>query len=361
MAGIAVATAELYARYNIPSIPLGKNKRPSVKGYKIDTLTVDESRGFMRQRPNADALGVPDGRLSGIVRLDIDGKPEDVERVARELILRAGDTPAKVRTASGKMHMLFAHNGERRLTGKPGQSNARPWDDLPVDLCGNGGYSVSPPSRSKGGDYKLLGDLTLEELLEKRDRLPIIKGLDARAYSISGASSAAIAPPDDFADMREHSGRNVALFNALCKEARGLPPTLQAFVDRGRELNQQFGEPMLDSRVVNTAKSVFGYLERGELRTGEHGAWFKEPQVQSLVREPYLFALIGWLKAKNGPDAEFWIANGLAAAHLGWPEDQLRKARNRAMELGWIEMIVTPAKGRNALYRWGPTTQTSHW
>jgi hypothetical protein len=51
----------------------------------------------------------------------------------------------------------------------------------------------------------------------------------------------------------------------------------------------------------------------------------------------------------------FWIANGLTAAHLGWPIGQLRKARNRAMKLGWIEIMID----RNALFRWGPTAKTS--
>jgi len=36
---------------------------------------------------------------------------------------------------------------------------------------------------------------------------------------------------------------------------------------------------------------------------------------------------------------------------------QLRETRRRAQDLGWIEMIVAPAKGRNAVYRWGPTVK----
>jgi hypothetical protein len=98
----------------------------------------------------------------------------------------------------------------------------------------------------------------------------------------STAPTSAIAPAGEqkespFAAMQANRGRNNALFDALCKEARGLPPILQAFIDRARELNQQFGEPMIESRVINTAKSIFRYVETGELRTGEHGAWFKKP------------------------------------------------------------------------------------
>jgi hypothetical protein len=92
------------------------------------------------------------------------------------------DTPAKVRTASGKHHLIYAHNAERRLTGANGRANARPWPDLKVDLCGEGGYSISPPSRCNGGSYNFVGELTLEQLLANRTQLPKIKGLDARAY-----------------------------------------------------------------------------------------------------------------------------------------------------------------------------------
>jgi hypothetical protein len=150
--GIASATAEIYARHNIPSIPLGEDKRPLVGRFKIAGLTMAQSRAFIRRRPDAPALGIPDGRLSGIVRLDIDEHGEHIERAVLE---RAGDTPAKVRTASGKLHLIYLYDGERRLTGGPGSRNARPWDDLKVDLCGDGGFSVSnrtqmrPPFRGQ--------------------------------------------------------------------------------------------------------------------------------------------------------------------------------------------------------------------
>jgi hypothetical protein len=67
-----------------------------------------------------------------------------------------------------------------------------------------------------------------------------------------------------------------------------LPPILDVFVQRADELNRQFGEPITESRVVNTAKSVFQYVETGQLRTGEHGAGFKRLQAQELARDPYL-------------------------------------------------------------------------
>jgi Bifunctional DNA primase/polymerase, N-terminal/Primase C terminal 1 (PriCT-1) len=354
--GIANTAAEIYAKHGIPAIPLGEDKRPLVGGFKVANLSMAQSRAFMRRRPDATALGIPDGRVSGIVRLDIDEHGEDVERT---VIDRAGDTPAKVQTASGKRHLIYTYNGERRLTGAPGHANARPWADLKVDLCGDGGFSVSPPSRCKGGEYELLGELTLEQLLENRHQLPVIQGLPERAFKIEPASPPIV--PDDvvvdtvrFTDMGANSGRNTALFDALCKEARNLPQTIEAFEARARELNQTFGEPMIESRVINTAKSVFGYVESGQLRTGEHGAWFKRMQAQELARDPYLFALIAWLKAENGPNAQFQVADGLCQPkYLDWPRERLQQARRRAMDDGWIVQIRKPAPGVRALYRWG--------
>jgi hypothetical protein len=78
-------------------------------------------------------------------------------------------------------------------------------------------------------------------------------------------------------------------------------------------------------------------------------------------RDPALYALIGWLERENGPDAEFWIANGLVNTHLTgwWSLDRLRDARQRALDGKWIEKIVHAAQGRHALYRWGPTAMAT--
>jgi hypothetical protein len=78
---------------------------------------------------------------------------------------------------------------------------------------------------------------------------------------------------------------------------------------------------MIDPRVVNTAKSVFGDVERSELWIRRTWCRFRQCQVDQLVSDSRLFAFVGWLKAKNGPDAEFWIVNGVAETHLGWSEN----------------------------------------
>jgi hypothetical protein len=356
MAGRASATAEIYAKFAIPTLPLGDDKRPLVGNFKTAELTMGQSRAFMRRRPDADVIGVPDGPLSGIVRLDIDERGDDV---VREVIRRAGEPGAIARTASGKHHLLYADNGERRLTGRPGRSNARPWDDLKVDLCGRGGYSISPPSRfSDGSEYKFEGTVNLDELLSQRAFLPRIRGLPDRAYLRAADGSKATSSSFDaepLEHMRQGSGRNEDLFRALLKAAHDLPLKMSAYMDWARECNSRYGRPMDDAEVIGIAKSVLGYAERGELRSGERGAWFGRSQVREFARDPYLFALIGLLKAENGPTSIFWVADGFANQnYLGWPRERLQRARRRAIDEGWIVEVRKPARGRAALYRWGP-------
>jgi hypothetical protein len=361
MAGIAASTAEIYARYNIPSIPLDEDKRPLVGRFKIATLSMAQSRAFIRRRPEATALGIPDGRLSGIVRLDIDELGEDVKRA---VIDRAGDTPAKVRTASGKYHLIYGYNGERRLTGTAGRANARPWPDMKVDLCGDGGFSVSPPSLCKGSTYELLGELTLEELLAKRHLLPTIKGLDARAFALE--STPDIDRREYHQDLRQVGpGNRDAVFYRevarICQRTYRDGGSMDDVLVEAMERHAEFPIPHKDAEkwVRDKVKYWWGKTIAGE---NKFGIGARRPCVRDWKQElagtdPALYALLAWLKEENGPESEFQIANGMIGAHLNgwWSIDRLRNARQRAIQGGWIKQTVTAAQGRHALYRWGPT------
>jgi hypothetical protein len=326
-----------YAAHGIATFPIkitGSEKKPAIRGWQRIGLP---GRNKLAQKfASADALGFCPGPRTGITILDVDSTNELILAAALD---RHGHTPVIARSGSGKYHGYYRHNGEKRLI--------RPESDKPIDILGSG-LAVAPPSRGSKGCYEFI-----QGGLDDIASLPVLQDV-----GFALAPEMVLGDPPAFAEMGENSGRNTALFDTLCREARGLPENIDAFVGRARELNKSFGEPMIDSRVINTAKSVFGYVESGQLRTGEHGAWFKKPQAQSLARDPYLLALIAWLKAENGPASEFWITNGLAAAHLGWPLDKLRKARSRAIKDGWIKLIIPASTGRNAVYGWGPAAKS---
>jgi len=79
-----------------------------------------------------------------------------------------------------------------------------------------------------------------------------------------------------------------------------------------------------------------GMEKRGDLVTGNPGAWFEKPQAQALARDPYLFALIAWLKAENAPGSEFWIANGPSSrpSRLAYgPTARGARARSRPQKI----------------------------
>jgi Bifunctional DNA primase/polymerase, N-terminal/Primase C terminal 1 (PriCT-1) len=341
LAGTFATWQPEYAARGLATFPLRSDdrKRPAVGNY--NRMGMNASRQLAMKWGDAEGLACMAGSRNKLTIIDIDARGAEGERLLADVQREAGEARFIVRTGGGGFHAYYRHNGEgRKIRLDPRR---------PIDLLG-GGQIVLPPSRGSKAQYEIIRG-TLDDLTALT---PIRTAAKAIPTAIEDKQQRA-----PLAAMQANSGRNNTLFDILRKEARRLPQTLEAFIDRARQVNQTFGEPMIDSRVVNTAKSVFRYVETGELRTGDHGAWFQRPHVQSLVREPHLFALIGWLKAENGPDSEFWIANGLAAAHLGWPIDQLREARTRAIQLGWIEIIAQPAKGRNALYRWGPTARTS--
>ena len=166
-------------------------------------------------------------------------------------------------------------------------------------------------------------------------------------------------PRIDLTGMREHDGRNPVLFNVMLHNGLVLPPTLEAFIDFARKENTKCDQVMNDNEVIQTATSVFKYRMNGTLRPRQHGGvWFPPAAApaQMIQDNLPLFGLIGWLKAMNGPDAEFWVADGLASI-LGWSLRKLWKTRQDALDGGWIVHIAPPAPGRPARYRWGPTAK----
>ena len=331
-----------YEARGLATFPLRSDdrKRPAVGNY--NRMGLRASRQLVLKWGEAEGLACMAGSRNRLTVVDVDARGAEGERLLADIQSEIGPSRFIVRTGGGGFHAYYKHNGEgRRIRFDPRR---------PIDLLG-GGQIVLPPSMGSKGRYEII-----EGKLDDLTGLSTIRR--AMAPDVPRGVVTVTTPAEPFADMHANSGRNSALFNALCKEARHLPPNLGAFINRAHELNQSFGEPMIDSRVVNTAKSIFRYLETGQLRTGEHGAWFKKDQVDQLVRDPPLFALVGWLKAANGPDAEFWVADGLAEKHLGWSAKQLRPVRRRALQSGWIEMIVPPAKDRNGVYRWGPTARS---
>jgi Bifunctional DNA primase/polymerase, N-terminal/Primase C terminal 1 (PriCT-1) len=269
-----------------------------------------------------------------ITALDVDTADE---RVFADALTRHGDTPIKVRTASGKFHAWYAYNGERR--------RIRPFEGLPIDLLGDGGLIVAPPAQTNKGSYDFI-DGGLDDL----DRLPTMHGLSPEMYK----APVAVCPAPGETIREGH--RNDSLWAYCMRQVRHCDD-MEALLDVARMRNSEFMPPLPDAEVIEVAKSAWAYEQNGRNRFGRTGAWLPTSELNRLIAEPDVFTLLMFLKANNGPDAEFMIANGLAEgdnAKLAMSRKGLARARQRLLQLGYVYQVRAAGGWAQlpALYRW---------
>jgi hypothetical protein len=104
-----------------------------------------------------DNLGVITGPASGLFVLDVDGAAgvNSITQLAQE----RGALPATriVRTGSGGLHYYFRHPGHFTVR------NSASWIARGIDIRGEGGQVVAPPSRSGLGAYEVIADYEVAE------------------------------------------------------------------------------------------------------------------------------------------------------------------------------------------------------
>ena len=319
-----------YAQVGIATFPvrLGTEKKPAVRGWLRIGLRASAGLAAREQFAAYDAFGFVPAR-GRITVLDVDSTDELILRAA---LSQHGETPVLIRTASGKYHAWYRHGGERRMI--------RPWGpDLPIDVLGDGGYVVAPPSKSSSGNYEII-----QGSLDDVDHLPIMRGL-----------AGLIDTTDRVAKYRSkqpvtEGKRNTALFRRCLKSARYCDDRDQ-LLDFGRTQNESFIPPLPEVEVVQIVNSAWGYEERGENRSGCHGAWFDTAEANRLITSDQdVFVLLAYLRANNGPERTFMIANGLAE-RFGWGRRRLAGAR-KCLAQTYVHQIRKAARNRPALFVW---------
>src|SRR2546425_22943 len=121
------------------------DKRPLVRWeeFQLRRPLEEEARGWFRTRPDA-GIGVVTGAISSLVVIDLDLRHggdvglEDLERQHARLPITV-----ECRTGGGGRHLYFAHPGGL-IRNKVGLAPG-------VDLRGDGGYVVAPPSVHSSG------------------------------------------------------------------------------------------------------------------------------------------------------------------------------------------------------------------
>jgi Bifunctional DNA primase/polymerase, N-terminal/Primase C terminal 1 (PriCT-1) len=296
-------------------------KKPAIKGWQ--RVGLPGSAELAQKFPDADAFGFCPGQRSRITVLDVDTNDE---RVLADAMAQHGQTPIIVRSGSGNHQAWYRHNGERRLI--------RPFEAKPIDVLGSG-FVVAPPSRGVKAGYQFI-----EGSLDDIDSLPIMGGL-------------AILPdlPVQQSVERVTEGvRNQTLFK-WCMRRAYYCDDFDALLDVARTRNEEFLPPLPDNEVVKVAKSAWGYTERDQNRFGTPGAFFPADEANHLIKtDQDGFVLLGFLRANNGPNRTFMVANTLSET-FGWTIKRLAAARKRLL-CSELEQVRRASTGRPGLYRW---------
>jgi len=138
--------ARAYAGLKWQSFPCRpRDKTPLVRWADVATTEDNMLLGWWDTTPAAN-IGIACGKRSGIVVVDVDADHDGFESLA-ELAIDYGalpDTPMS-KTGSGGRHIFFKHPGVeiRNSAGKLGKG---------IDIRGDGGYVVAPPSVHPNGN-----------------------------------------------------------------------------------------------------------------------------------------------------------------------------------------------------------------
>lgn len=328
MSGIFSGAQRENAKHRIATFPIGSDKKPAITNYQ--RVGLPGSAALAEKFGDGTGPGFMTNARNGIAVLDVDSTDE---RIFADALNRCGNTPVKVQTAAGKFHGLYRFNGERR--------QIRPFGEVPIDILGTGGYVVAPPSVTAKGMYRFI-----EGGLDDFDRLPIMRGLGIHAY---------VKPPQQICRSTISEGvRNRELWARCMREARQVD-SLDTLVRVARTLNETYRPPLGEREVEKIAQSAWSYEQRGLNRFGRHGVWFETSVANDLIKaDQDLYILLSYLRANNGPDRQFMIADGLAET-LGWGRKRLSAARKRAMQ-SHVQMVKGASNYTGpALFKWQPS------
>jgi hypothetical protein len=277
---------------------------------------------------DADALGFCPGKRSGLTILDIDSSDD---RILAKALARHGSTPIIVRSGSGNHQAWYRWDGEKRLI--------RPDPEKPIDILGSG-FVVAPPSRGIKSNYEFI-----EGSLDDLERLPCLRNAPPNIGRQSHLTGQMLTRGIG------QGARNNTLW-AHCMKAAHYCDDFDALLDVARTSNASFLPPLTDDEVVKIANSAWDYTQRGDNWFGRHGVFFGTEEVNRLITSDQdQFVLLALLRANNGPNSKFMVANGLTQT-LRWRVKRLRAAR-RGLEGAYFKMVIRPSTANGpARYRW---------
>jgi hypothetical protein len=339
----------IYAGHGIPTFPLKADKSPAVKNWGKMGLPASRQLATRKEFAETQGFGFVCGKRTKITALDIDYTDE---KILADRLARHGQTPVIARTASGKFHGYYRHNGEKRWCRAWGQKA----EDPKIDIIG-AGVLIAPGSRTPKGTYEFI-----QGGLDDLDRLPVIRGIDdilAKKDKLvlpipDGVFSHESPEPDD--KPIPEGNRNTTIWRHCMANARKCGNVREVLM-----LATQFyvnhcdkHPPMSQEELMTTAASAWRHTEQGANFFINPTACFATSEFEDMpLTDPDAWRLLGYLKMKNGHYSEFLVSNGLAVS-FKWSRQRLAATRKRLVDGGHITLTRAPTSYTGpALYRWG--------
>ncbi len=139
--------AQEYISRGLSVIPVGTNKRPSLKSWKKYQEELASDLDIEQWFSKDQNIGIVTGSISGITVVDIDVKGDVVVSVDKF------PETYTVKTPSGGYHLYYQYTPEIKQT-------ANTFPHLPhVDIRNDGGYVVAPPSQTDKGVYEIVKNI----------------------------------------------------------------------------------------------------------------------------------------------------------------------------------------------------------
>jgi hypothetical protein len=341
MTGVFAVNQPVYAEHGIATFPLRDNKVPAIGNFQKIGRPASSKLALNHRFRSANAFGFMTNARTRISVLDVDIADE---RVLEDALSRHGSTPLVALTASGKFHAFYRHNGEHR--------KIKPFNGLPIDLLGNGGMVVAPPSRLETGEYCFI-----EGSLDDLGRLPVMRGLDADMYSRAAQIPARpIQPPCQEATPAVEGVRNNELWRFCMQQLSLKEHDIDAIVAAAIIRNTTFNPPLPESEAVKVAASAWGKTAQGLNWFGNGTVALRNEDVDDLMmEEPDAFMLLAKLRRHNWGKT-FIVANAMAETmpNGGWSRQRFAAAKGELERRGKIRCIRNQKGGnRPPTYAWG--------
>lgn len=249
-----------YAENGLVVFPVGgaSGKQPLVKNWRKFKLNTYEN---LSEKFDSANIGILNDNLTIV---DIDDP-----RLISEVIERFGDTPIKVETPSGGAHFWYKSSGETRKISL---------DNQKIDILGNGGFAVAPPSINPSrGRYRFI-EGAVNDLCDlpplKAGSLPDKRSLDRAEF------------------------RNNTLFSACLSFARDAS-TEEELLLRALEVNKGFDVPLAVDEVQAVSASAWKYEVRGKNMFGRNVMVIEQSMFEQLKFDKNALILLAFLENKH--------------------------------------------------------------